>query len=211
MEDQELEKLREEIKAKEAAQATQAESSQTLSQVSSSPIKVQFSPNLKKKDESDKVPAELQDAKKGSAVAGEMVNTVFEQGVVHVVSTNEGVQNQILDTAEKVVRNKAEAIANQTTKEAQMSALEVNKDACENYGISKDVSLWKVSLMKAGSAFWFVVYFVIASLTIAPITVFMKGLLGSVKKIWLAIIIAVAFYLLIVVGIPLLTYLIPKS
>lgn len=211
MEDQELEKLKEEIKAKEAAQATRTESSQTLAQVPPSPIKVQFSPTLKKKDESDKVPAELQDAKKGSAVAGEMVNTVFEQGVVHVVSTNEGVQNQILDTAEKVVRNKAEAIANQTTKEAQMSALEVNRDACENYGISKDVSLWKVGLMKAGSAFWFVVYFIIASLTIAPITVFMKGLLGSVKKIWLAIIIAVVFYLLIVVGIPLLTYLIPKN
>ena len=211
MEDQELEKLKEEIKAKEAAQAKSAESSQTLAQVSPSSIKVQFNPTLKKKDEPDKVPVELQDAKKGSAVAGEMVNTVFEQGVVHVVSTNEGVQNQILDTAEKVVRNKAEAIANQTTKEAQISALEVNRDACENYGVSKDVSLWKVGLMKAGSAFWFVVYFIIASLTIAPITVFMKGLLGSVKKIWLAIIIAIVFYLFIVVGIPLLTYLIPKS
>ena len=192
MEDQELEKLKAEIEAKEKAQS-----------LTTQVPKVSFIPSVKKEEVKDRVPTELEDAKRGSAVAGQMVNNVFEQGVVHVVSNNEGVQAQILDTAEKVVRNKAEAIANQTTKEAQMSALEVNRDACENYGIQKDVSLWKVNLMKMGSAFWFVVYFIIASLTIAPVTVFMKGLIGSVKKIWLAIILAVIFYLLIAVGLPL--------
>ena len=196
MEDQELEKLKAEIEAKEKAQALTTPTTQVP--------KVSFTPSVKKEEAKDKIPAELEDAKRGSAVAGQMVNTVFEQGVVHVVSNNEGVQARILDTAEKVVRNKAEAIANQTTKEAQMSALEVNRDACENYGIQKDVSLWKVNLMKIGSAFWFVVYFIIASLTIAPVTVFMKGLIGSVKKIWLAIILAIIFYLLIAIGIPLL-------
>lgn len=203
MEDQELEKLKAEIEAKEKSLAGSDSVPATVvnKPVDSATVKVSFSPTVKKKDE---VVSELQDAKQGSAVAGEMVNDVFKQGVVHVVSNNEGVQAQILDTAEKVVKNKAEAIANQTTKEAQMSALEVNRDACENYGISKDVSLWKVGLMKAGSAFWFIVYFIIASVTIAPITVFMKGLLGSIKKIWLAIIISIIFYLFIVVGIPLL-------
>jgi hypothetical protein len=63
-------------------------------------------------------------------------------------------------------------------------------------------------MMKAGSAFWFIIYFIFASLTVAPITIFVKGLVGVIKQVWLAVVVAIVFYLVVAVGIPYLITLI---
>lgn len=138
----------------------------------------------------------------------DVVNNLFGQAVVQTVATDTGLQENILNTAKQVVTDKADAIGDKAKLERQKSAFDISKDACENYGITKDVPLWKVKMMRAGSAFWFIIYFIIASVTVAPITIFLKGLKGSIKQIWLAVVLAVVFYLLIVVGIPLVSYLV---
>ena len=165
------------------------------------PTTVIFSPTIKEPI-SDRA---LSQTQKSSEAVGEMVTDIFKQGVVHVVANDQSVQEKILGTAKKAVEDKVDAISDQTTKEAQVSAYDANSDACENYGIMKDVPKWKINMMKAGSAFWFIVYFIFASLTVAPITIFVKGLVGVIKQVWLAAIVAIVFYLIIAIGIPLLS------
>ena len=172
----------------------------------STPTTVIFSPTIKEPI-ADRA---LSQTQRSSEAVGEMVTDIFKQGVVHVVANEQEVQEKILDTAKKAVEDKVEAISYQTTKEAQVSAYDANSDACENYGIMKDVPKWKINMMKAGSAFWFVVYFIFASLTVAPITIFVKGLVGVIKQVWLAVVVAIIFYLLVAVGIPYLTILLSK-
>jgi hypothetical protein len=168
------------------------------------PTTVIFSPTIKEPI-SDRA---LSQTQKSSEAVGEMVTDIFKQGVVHVVANDQGVQEKILGTAKKAVEDKVDAISDQTTKEAQVSAYDANSDACENYGIMKDVPKWKINMMKAGSAFWFIVYFIFASLTVAPITIFVKGLVGVIKQVWLAVVVAIIFYLVVAVGIPYLITLI---
>jgi hypothetical protein len=203
----ELNKIKKEIEEKEKTMAgekvvtTNSENKPVVTpEVSSNQNKVVFTPEVKESQVSDG----LNRTKKSSEEVGDMVADIFKQGVVHVVSTDQGVQNEILGTAKKAVKDKVGAISSQTTKEAQESAYDANQDACENYGIMRDVPLWKIALMKAGSAFWFIIYFIFASVTVAPITIFLKGLVGVIKQVWLAAIVAIFFYLAIAVGLPLI-------
>lgn len=166
-----------------------------------SPTTVIFSPTVKETPIAERA---LSQTQRSSEAVGEMVTDIFKQGVVHVVANDQQVQEKILDTAKKAVEDKVEAISDQTTKEAQVSAYDANSDACQNYGIMKDVPKWKINMMKAGSAFWFIIYFIFASLTVAPITIFVKGLVGVIKQVWIAVVVAILFYLVVAVGIPYL-------
>lgn len=209
MVDEDLEKLKADIANKQAQQASQSVGveSTAVQPAQAAPVTqtTVFTPQIKETHED---PA-LTESRKGSAAAGEMVTEIFKQGVVHTVSNDQEVQKKILDTAKGVVSDKVDALKQQSTKEVQVSTFDANRDACENYGIEKDVPIWKINMMKAGSAIWFVIYFIFASLTVAPITIFLKGLSGAIKKIWLAAIVAILFYLLIAVGVPVLVHYIP--
>ena len=198
-------------KEKQAAQSTVV--STTEQPVKVEPVQVQksapattviFSPTVKEPI-SDRA---LSQTQKSSEAVGEMVTDIFKQGVVHVVANDAEIQERIIGTAKKAVEDKVDAISDQTTKEAQVSAYDANSDACENYGIMKDVPKWKINMMRAGSAFWFIIYFIFASLTVAPITIFVKGLVGVIKQVWLAVVVAILFYLVVAVGIPYLLTLI---
>lgn len=86
-----------------------------------------------------------------------------------------------------------------------------NSEACKNYGIDKAVPLWQIKIMKIGSAFWFMIYFIVATFTVAPIMVFFKGIKSFIKQTWLAVIFAIITYLIFAVVIPLLSvYVFPK-
>lgn len=203
-------------KEKQATQSTAVSSTEQpvrTEPVRTEPVQVQspaqpttviFSPTVKEPI-SDRA---LSQTQKSSEAVGEMVTDIFKQGVVHVVANDAEIQERIIGTAKKAVEDKVDAISDQTTKEAQVSAYDANSDACENYGIMKDVPKWKINMMRAGSAFWFIIYFIFASLTVAPITIFVKGLVGVIKQVWLAVVVAILFYLVVAVGIPFLLTLI---
>ena len=134
----------------------------------------------------------------------ELVGGMFHQAAVAAVANDDEVKGEIVDKAKGAVMDEVDALTNHSKNKAKKANFLLHDDDCSNYGIDETVAPWKVRLMAVGSAFWFVVYFIIASVTVAPITIFMKGLLGAVKKIWLAVILAIVFYLLLGVGLPLL-------
>ena len=133
-----------------------------------------------------------------------IVNKIHDAAVVGIVKTDEGIQKKFTDQAKKTVEGELNVIDQKTKKRQQEASYDANAEACNNYGIDKDVPLWQIKLMKLGSAFWFIVYWLFASVTIAPLNIFFKGLKAFIKSGWLVFILALICYLLIVVGIPLL-------
>ena len=65
-------------------------------------------------------------------------------------------------------------------------------------------------MMKAGSNIWFVIYWIIATVTVCPLSVFFDVFKAIFKKGWLAMVVAVVVYLAIVIGVPWLGTIISK-
>ena len=140
-----------------------------------------------------------------------LVKDLHDAGLIEIVKNDEAVQEVILKQAHKSIENELIKIDSKGIKEAQDAVYDVNKEACENYGIDKSVPGWQVKMMRAGSAFWFVIYWLVASLTVVPIVVINKGLKVVIKKVWLTAALTGLFYLIFAVGIPLLITLLDKN
>ena len=106
----------------------------------------------------------------------EIIGEIHKQAVIEQVKNSEEVQKRVLDQAEKSIDNELESLNQEGIARKQETTYNANKEACKNYGIDSSVPLWQIRLMKVGSAVWFVIYWVIASLIICPINVFAKGL-----------------------------------
>lgn len=137
--------------------------------------------------------------------ANEVVAEVFGQAVVHTVVNDEGIQEKLLNTAQTVVENKAEVLANRAEKESKASFIDKHSDACFYFGYDDTTtSKFHVKMM----AFWiFVLNTVyictIGFLVVAPISFILRKLKVIIKKTWLAIILALLIYFLIL-AIPLI-------
>jgi len=136
--------------------------------------------------------------------AQEIVGEIHKAAIVETVKSSEEVQKKVVDQAKKSIENELEALEYENTTRKQKTAYDANKEACRNYGIDDSVPTWQVRLMKVGSGFWFVIYFLFASITIAPINIFFKGINAFIKNNYIVFVFAVIAYLLIVVGIPLI-------
>ena len=87
-----------------------------------------------------------------------------------------------------------------------------NKSAVKMYGYDKEDPRpnWQTAMMKFGSNLWFVIYWIIATFTVCPLSVFFDVFRAIFKKGWLAMIVAIFTYLVITVGIPLLSIYLPQ-
>lgn len=133
-----------------------------------------------------------------------LVAALHSQAIVSSVENSEEFQAKFITQAKKSIDNELESLDQENIKRRQQTTYDANAEACKNYGINADVPLWQIRLMKFGSGVWFVVYWLFATFTIAPISIFFKGIQSFIKSSWLVFIFALLSYLLIVVGIPLL-------
>lgn len=145
--------------------------------------------------------------------ANEVVAEVFGQAVVHTVVNNEDIQDKLLDTAHAVVENKAEVLANRAEKESKASFIEKHSDACFYFGYDDTTtSKFHVKLM----AFWIFVLntiyiFTVGFFVVSPISFILRKLKVIIKKTWLAIILALLIYFL-VLAIPIfVSWLVPNT
>lgn len=145
--------------------------------------------------------------------ANEVVAEVFGQAVVHTVVNNEDIQDKLLDTAHAVVENKAEVLANRAEKESKASFIEKHSDACFYFGYDDTTtSKFHVKLM----AFWIFVLntiyiFTVGFFVVSPISFILRKLKVIIKKTWVAIILALLIYFL-VLAIPIfVSWLVPNT
>jgi len=133
-----------------------------------------------------------------------LVQALHSQAIVSSVENSEEFQSKFIHQAKKSIDNELESLDQENIKRRQQTTYDSNAEACRNYGINADVPLWQIRLMRFGSGMWFVVYWIFATVTIAPISIFFKGIQSFIKSSWLVFIFALLSYLVIVVGIPLL-------
>lgn len=153
------------------------------------------------------IQAQIENVKQENAVAkfktlsetdaSKVVQAVTNQATLTLVEQDEQVAKKVEDTAKKIIDS-------HITEQNNKAQFDVNKNACEIYGVEKSVPAWQQNMMKIGAGFWFVIYFIVASITIAPISTFTFKLVNVFKKTWIAIAVAVIAYLVIVFGIPFL-------
>lgn len=134
----------------------------------------------------------------------DIVGVLHKTAIISEVKNDEGIRQQIVDQAHKTINQNILKIDSDNTTRVQQAIYDVNKEACNCYGIEQSVPTWEVKLMRGGHAVWFVVYWLFASLTICPVNVFIKGIRSFIKNSWLAVVISVMCYALITIGIPLL-------
>lgn len=125
----------------------------------------------------------------------ELIESMFEQAVVHEISTNEDLKNQVLDTAGKYTSTKMEVIKTNVDTEHKEAIFNNNKDACESYGFNeKTTSPWAIKWMKYGYNVMLAIYIFIASFTVMPIIFLSKKIVVAVKHTWIAILFAFLLY-----------------
>ena len=133
-----------------------------------------------------------------------IIDGLHKTAIMSEVSSNEEIKTRFIEQAHRTVDNELESINQENITRRQKTTYDANKEACKNYGIDDSVPLWQIKLMKFGSGIWFIIYWIFATLTIAPINIFFKGIKSFVKNSYVVFVFAFICYLVIVVGIPLL-------
>lgn len=209
--DQDLEKLKAEIQAKEASmkgEGTTSPSSQVNEAVVPQPVQqevVMVQPNA--------VPTQVFEAKvqkpQDADHVGEVVDQIFTQAVVHTVTTDDTVKENLLNTAKQVVTDKAEAIKSKAETESKAAYFDSHKDACTIFGYDeKTTAKSHVKIMKAWAYILNTIYiFTVGFFVVSPITFICKKLKVIIKQAWLAVVVAVIIYLCITLVPILIAYL----
>ncbi|MCL2598898.1 MAG: hypothetical protein FWD76_03195 [Firmicutes bacterium] len=140
---------------------------------------------------------------KGTDTA-ELLNATTNQTAINLISSDENVKKRVTDNAKDIVDSHLTAQKATAQKIQNEATFDVNKNACQVYCVESTVPQWQQKMMKMGAGFWFVVYFIVASVTIAPISTFALKLNVLFKNIWIAVIVAVLVYVAAVVLVPLI-------
>jgi hypothetical protein len=135
---------------------------------------------------------------------GNLINDIHKSAIISEVKNNKDIQEGFIEQARKTVGNELFSINQENILRKQKTTYDANKEACRLYGIDGLVPLWQIQLMKFGTSFWFLIYWLFATLTIAPINIFFQGLKPFIKNNILVFVFSMICYLLIVLGVPLL-------
>lgn len=118
------------------------------------------------------------------------------------VRDDEEVQDKLKVQSKSAINNVLDTIDKKIVSEQQDANFKANEAACNAYGIEKSCPIWLQKVMKCGYNFWSFIYSTIAFITIVPVNIFFQGISHFIKKNWIAIILAIALYLLIFVAVP---------
>lgn len=139
-----------------------------------------------------------------SATTGEMVTALKNKEILNLFETDNDVKKEITESAKQDINDNIDINKQDTKNKKAKKKFEGNKEACKIYGVEDTVPLWQQALMSVGSAFWFVIYFIVATITIAPISTFTMKLNTIFKNMWVSIVLAVVIYVAVVLTLPIL-------
>jgi len=133
-----------------------------------------------------------------------IVKELHDQGLIEFVEENVEVQSRIMKQVDRSINMELSKIDSRGKKESQEAAYDANKEACKYYGVSDSVEEWKINMMKGGSAFWFVVWFIISSISFTPIAIVADKINNFIKWYWLSLTLTIIIFVFVVIGLPLL-------
>lgn len=142
----------------------------------------------------------------------EVVTALQNKKTLEVATTDKEISKKMDDNAKKLIDNQLEETENNAITRNQESFSKRHRTATRMYGYPEDGDprpKWQTTMMRIGADCWFVVYFIIATFTVCPLSVFFDVFRAIFKKGWLAMVVSIIVYLAIAVGIPLLASYIP--
>lgn len=140
-----------------------------------------------------------------------LIEAAFEQATIAKLQNDEALRERVSTTAEKFVDTKMQGIQTSVDTEYKKVFYENRKDACESYGFEeKTTPIWAVKLMSIGYSVMLAIWLLIGTFTYMPVIFIAKKIKVGVKKTWLAILFALALYLIITVGVPFLSILVGR-
>lgn len=126
----------------------------------------------------------------------ELVDSMFEQAVVHEVTSNEELKGKVLETAKDFVNTKADIIRTNVNTEQKEANFNNKKDACESYGFNeKTTPIWATNMMTFGYNIMLAIWLFIGSFTFMPVIFIAKKIAVGLKRTWIAVIFAILLYL----------------
>lgn len=177
--------------------------------------KIQEQKELQEKEQLNLQKIEFEKPKEVATVsakdkATELVESAFDQAIVHTVQTDENVQTQLLDSAGKVIKNKLNAVKERTELEDKEAHFNNKKGACECFGYNeKSTEKWAVNVMSWWHNIMTAIWVLIGSFTFAPVTFVAKKIKVIFKATWLCVVLALIIYFG-VLAMPFITGLLNK-
>lgn len=130
--------------------------------------------------------------------AGEMVDQAFNAAIVSTVENDAKVQTELLESAEKVIHNRTNAIKADAEREEKEAHFNNKKSACECFGYNESTTeKWAVTMMGIWHGVITAIWILIGMFTFAPVTFVAKKISVIIKKTWVAVAAAILIYALI--------------
>lgn len=137
--------------------------------------------------------------------ATQLVESAFNQAIINRVAENQDVQDELLDSADKVIENKLNSIKSRAEQEDKETHFNNKKGACDCFGYDEPTTeKWAVNTMNVWHNVMTAIWLFIGFFTFAPITFIAKKIGVIFKKAWVAVVLAIVIYLAVIL-IPLLT------
>lgn len=131
--------------------------------------------------------------------ASELIDTAFNQAVIAKIAESDDVKTDLLNTAEKVIKNQTDAISSDAEAASKKAHFNNKKGACECFGYNEETTeKWAVSVMNVWHNVMTAIWMFIGFFTFAPITFVAKKISVIFKKTWLAVLFAIIIYLAVV-------------
>lgn len=126
----------------------------------------------------------------------QLVEGMFNQAILHEVTNNEELKENVLDAAKVYVDTEMQTIKTKVDTKNKEAVFDNNKDACESYGFNeKTTPKWAVGFMRWGYNVILAIWLFIGSFTFMPVIFVAKKISVGIKKTWLAGLIALLIYL----------------
>ena len=136
-----------------------------------------------------------------------IIDDAMRSAIIQMLDKDPAVQEFFVESARKLVSSDLATRELLQKREEQNAHFKVNEEACEDFGVAKSAPQWQVKMMKFGSSFWFVIWYLVAFVTVAPVSRFDRALRTFVKAHWLSIVISALVWIAIltsVIWIPLI-------
>jgi len=104
-----------------------------------------------------------------------------QAGIIFQVENNRKLQKNVLLNAEEKLMNEIEVSKNRQSKRLQDATYEANEFAANIYGIDSGRPKWQLLLARSGANVFFMIWFVVSTLTFTPIMFFL-GMIGVQVK-----------------------------
>jgi hypothetical protein len=130
-----------------------------------------------------------------SVTPSDVVEQIFNGAVVEMVKNDDNVKREILDGAKATIRNKTNAIKDNTETEAKEAHFNNNKGACECFGFTEtSTERWAVTMMSFWHRIMTAIWIVIGFVTYAPVVFIAHKVSVIIKKTWIAVLVAGLIY-----------------